>query len=390
MDPTNRRSLLGAGAAAAALGGLGAIAAPTAAREIDPELPQHWTGLLAVLGHHDDANGPRAVLDAVQRELRVIAEHRAVARGELRMALMRVEARWTVFAAWLANDTGDVRGREVLLARALRLARESGYADVMALARARRAQWSDAPRALSHAQAGLRTHHAGPQTRAWCASRVAHAHARLGDAEATERMLDEVVSLLSQESPPPPWSRGLAIEQRHVGAWEARCWLALKPAKAIRCSRGCCATGPAHGCATADCNRRASRSPVPAPANRTALALRAARPWRSLGRRSPVCPRVSSSNSAPRSPRRSRRSSGDQRNSKVVGNDVVRIFFIGCANAKQINAHESSGIDGREACQQEKRCYHRCGCQPRRDVEDDRINRHIASLVQPTPHLCAL
>jgi transcriptional regulator with XRE-family HTH domain len=233
VDPTNRRGLLGAGAAAAALGGLGAIAAPSAARAIDPELPAHWTTLLAVLGHHDDANGPHAVLDTVRRELRVIAEHRAVARGELRTALMRVEARWTVFAAWLANDTGDARGREVLIERSLRLAREADYADVLALARARRAQWSDAPRALSHAQAGLRTHHASPQTRAWCASRVAHAYARLGDADATERMLDEVVSLVSQKSPPPPWSRGLVIEQRHVGAWEARCWLALKPAKAI-------------------------------------------------------------------------------------------------------------------------------------------------------------
>jgi transcriptional regulator with XRE-family HTH domain len=160
VEPTDRRGLLGAGAAVAL--GLSAMAAPVAARDVDPELPAHWDGLLSVLGHHDDANGPVTVLDAVRHELRVIAMHRAAARGDLRRAVIRVEARWTVFAAWLANDTGDVRAREALLDRALRLANESGYADVAALARARRAQWSDAPRALRHAEAG-EAHRAHPR-----------------------------------------------------------------------------------------------------------------------------------------------------------------------------------------------------------------------------------
>jgi transcriptional regulator with XRE-family HTH domain len=80
VDPTNRRGLLGA-SASAALGVAGVAAAPVAARDVDPELPEHWGGgLLRLLGRYDETHGPRDVLDTVRRELRVIAE-RADARG---------------------------------------------------------------------------------------------------------------------------------------------------------------------------------------------------------------------------------------------------------------------------------------------------------------------
>ena len=233
MDPTNRRGLFGAGAAAA----LPALAlaldtTPTRAREVDPELPGHWTALLNLLGRHDMMFGPRDVLDSVRSELGVIAEHRRAARGELRVALMRVEACWSEFGSWLAHDCGDRRGRNVLLDRALHLAREAGYADMIAWAQARRAQWSDAPSALRVAEAGLRTPHAGAHARAMCGVRAAHAYACIGDAESAARSIAEAEHLAALESPPlPPPDAGMT--DLLVRRWEARCWAALKPAKAI-------------------------------------------------------------------------------------------------------------------------------------------------------------
>jgi len=231
VQPTNRRGLAEAGATA--LLGLGVTAAPAAAREVDPTLPEHWDCLLAILGTHDAAHGPHHVLITVRRELRIISEHRQVARGELRVALMRVEARWSVYAAWLCEDTGDLRGRAALLERALHLAREADVPDLIAWARARQAQWSDPPRAIRLAEIGLRTPRAGAHTRALCAVRAAHAHAHVGDAEATERMLVEARRLAADDSAPPPLATSAPLAEHVVPCWEARCWAALKPATGV-------------------------------------------------------------------------------------------------------------------------------------------------------------
>jgi transcriptional regulator with XRE-family HTH domain len=120
VEPTDRRGLLGAGAAAAL--GLSTItSAPTAASGVDPDLPAHWTNLLRLLGRHDDMFGPRGVLEIVRREIAIIAAHREVAAGELRTQLMRVEARWADLAAALSEDTGDPSAA-VWADRALQLA----------------------------------------------------------------------------------------------------------------------------------------------------------------------------------------------------------------------------------------------------------------------------
>jgi len=138
VEPTNRRGLLG-GAAGAALTAAAVGPAPAAAREVDPGLPEHWTALLALLGSHDAMHGPHDVLSVVEREVRVIGEHRATARGELRTELMRLEARWAQFAAWLSNDAGNARARHAWADRARQLARQARYPDMLAFINVRRA-----------------------------------------------------------------------------------------------------------------------------------------------------------------------------------------------------------------------------------------------------------
>jgi hypothetical protein len=232
VDPTNRRGLLG-GAAGVALTVAALGPAPAAAREVDPALPSHWTALLALLGAADDAHGPRDVVGVAQRELRLIADHRAVARGELRDELMRVEARWAVHAAWLCEDSGDRGGRDVLLNHAIDLAREADHPDVTAWAHARQAQWSDPAQALRIAVTGMRTPRASPQARALCAMRAAHAHALLDDGPSAEQMLAQAEGLVGRESPPPPMSRDSPTDLHDVRCWAARCWAALAPGRGV-------------------------------------------------------------------------------------------------------------------------------------------------------------
>ena len=229
--PITRRDVVVAGATAAL--SLGAAAAPVSARDVDPALPGHWERLLAIIGTHDAAHGARDVLGAACRELRLITAHRKVATGDLRTALMGVEARWALHAAWLCEDTGDRRGRAALLEHALGLAREADPPDMIAWARARQAQWTNLRSAIRIAETGLRIPRAGGHTRALCAVRAAHAHARTGNADATERLLAKAHELVAEDSAAPPLSVSVPVAEHVVRCWQARCWAALSPARGV-------------------------------------------------------------------------------------------------------------------------------------------------------------
>jgi transcriptional regulator with XRE-family HTH domain len=235
VDPTNRRGLLG-GAAGAALGAAALGAAPAAAREVDPELVDHWTSLLALLGRLDAMYGPREVLATATREIGLIAEHRAAARDELRTELMRVEARWCEFAAWLSNDAGQLRARGAWADRAAHLAAEVNFPDIAALARMRRSQWAeerDASGAVAYAQDALSVQGVSPQTQTICELRSATAYAVVGDAAACDRHLAAAYALASDSAAPAGWGWGNRRTDVLIRATEARCWLSLEPRNAV-------------------------------------------------------------------------------------------------------------------------------------------------------------
>jgi transcriptional regulator with XRE-family HTH domain len=282
VDPTNRRGLLGAGAAAA-LGAAGVAAAPAGAREIDPGLVEHWTRLLSLLGRHNAMFGPQDALETVRHELTLIAGHRQLARGDIRAQLMRVESRWTAFAAWLSNDTGDVRSRDILTGRAGKLAEEAGYRDMVAFVHMRRSQWAaqglDAQRAIAFAKAGRRIPGTSAQTRARCELRAAFGHALANDADACERSLAAAEGPLddADDRSVQPWV-GRATVRSHARPDEARCWLYMQPRKAIPLYEAVLREWPRDQRAMgACCIRLASRSPALPPVSRTAPPSRAAR-----------------------------------------------------------------------------------------------------------------
>lgn len=242
MEPTDRRGLLGAGAAAA-LSVTGVAATPGAARDIDPELPAHWNDLLDLLGRHDEMFGPNDVLAAVWHQLGMIAEHRRIARGALRSQLLRVESRWAEFAAWLSGDAGQLRSRDVWTDRALRLAREAHYPDMVAFVSRRQSEWAaqerDGRGAVAFAETGLRVRGASAQTRSLCARQAALGYALGGNASPSERHIANAYTLVEDaDSPAPPWAGGFRCTANSIRHAEARCWISTRPRKAIALYEG--------------------------------------------------------------------------------------------------------------------------------------------------------
>jgi transcriptional regulator with XRE-family HTH domain len=241
----SRRSLLGAGVGAAL--GLDVTTAPASAQNIDPELVGHWMTLLKVLDQHRVMFGPHKVLDTVRKELDLIAKHRQLAHGELRTQLLRVEARWSALASWLAHDMGSASAGDYWAARAVRLAQEAGYQDMVAWMLMRESlmhqsqsahRAPDPKRAITFAQAAGRTPGVRDQVRAICSLREAQAHALANDAASCERSLADAHTLLDRlNRADDPDQRddlgGFGITRPSVLAAEARCWLRLQPSRAI-------------------------------------------------------------------------------------------------------------------------------------------------------------
>jgi hypothetical protein len=287
VDPLSRRSLLGAGVGAAF--GLNATTAPApaAAREIDPESGRHWMALMDLLYRHDAMFGPHDVIGPVRHELGVIAEHRHLARGELRAGLMRVESRWALFAAWLAHDTGAWRTRDHWADRALRLAQDAAYADMVAWVLLRQSQWAatqgDPQRAVVLADVAGRTRGASRRMHALCTLRLAHARALTHDAASCERSLavarEGLLDHASADADDPCENlAGRDLTTPYVLAAEARCWIDLRPRKAIPMLEDVLRTWPrgrargrgvhrarlALACAAADEPERAAREGIAA------------------------------------------------------------------------------------------------------------------------------
>jgi len=238
VEPTDRRGLLNAaGVAALGAAGVASVAAPAQAHQIDPELPAHWDNLLRLLGRLDMLRGPQDVLDTVRRETQLIAGYRQSARGKLRVALMRVEARWSDLAAWLSEDTGRTHDRDAWTERAGQLAQEADDLELVAFSRARQAEWAAMahnPRAAGLAEAALSVRGVSAQTRAWSARQAALGHAYAGDGAACERRLHDAYGFLEHaDSPVPPWAHEFRVTRSGTRATEACCWLAMAPAKAV-------------------------------------------------------------------------------------------------------------------------------------------------------------
>jgi hypothetical protein len=197
---------------------------------------------MQVLYRHDAMFGPQDMVSPVRHELGLIAAHRDVARGAVRTNLLRVESRWALFASWLGHDTGDDQARAHWAERALRLAREAGYQDMIAWVLLRQSQWATTRaqprRAIALAEAAARTSGTSPRIRGLCELRRAHGYAFANDAASCERSLATAYEGLLDRAriagDDPCGELGSQdLTAPYVLSAEARCWLWLRPNKAI-------------------------------------------------------------------------------------------------------------------------------------------------------------
>lgn len=184
--------------------------------------------------------GPHEVLATVRHQLELIAEHREIARGELRTQLLRVESRWSGFASWLGHDAGNSFIGEYWADRASRLAQAAGYYDMVAWMLMRQSRWAamrpDPRRAIRFADAARLTPATSHQIRVLCALREAQGHALANDATSCERSLADAYELLDDAGMAEMPQEDLGtqyVTPASVLADEARCWLRLRPRKSI-------------------------------------------------------------------------------------------------------------------------------------------------------------
>jgi hypothetical protein len=199
-------------------------------------------GLLSVLDQFDAMFGPHAVLEILRHEINLMDQHAQVAHGELRTELLRVEARWSGFASWLSHDVGNSRAGDQWAVRALRLAKEAGYQDLVAWILMRQSEWAGSKlqpkQAIAFAEAGGRIPETTDRVRAVCALRKAYGHALANDQASCGRSLAEVRSTLldhadNSSDTARPELGGHTVTPPYVLADEAHCWLWLRPKKAV-------------------------------------------------------------------------------------------------------------------------------------------------------------
>ena len=236
VEPLDRREFLSEAAA------LTLAVAPTStirgiAPRADPERVERSLEMFGLLADQDNVFGSRAVTAAVRRELAVTSRERQIARGRLRIDLLRVEARWAEFASWLSDDGGDTQAAEYWIDRAMTLSQESGdhlMTSYILMRQSQRAsERGDAQRTVALARAAQRPRTLTPAVHALAAIREAQGHALGGNAAGCQSKLYDAHRLLDdagEQIPADPFDALGAHYATHayVIVHEAQCWSWLR------------------------------------------------------------------------------------------------------------------------------------------------------------------
>jgi tetratricopeptide (TPR) repeat protein len=162
----------------------------------------------------EDTLGARRLRPDVHAQIKVINELGTDAREPVRRELLAVGSHYCQFAGWLGQDAMDIAAARRYYKRAMHAAREIDDADmaVSVLSLRSHLAWSqgDAAAAVSLAQDGQRDpRRVSDAVLALITQQEARGHALGGDAETTERALDQSAGLTyaAAEHPDdaPPW-----------------------------------------------------------------------------------------------------------------------------------------------------------------------------------------
>ncbi|MEU4574606.1 hypothetical protein [Nonomuraea sp. NPDC023979] len=194
-----------------------------------------------LLVQRDNLLGPRHTIPAVCEQIAVLEQLLVPARGDDRVDVLRLAARYAESAAWLFEDAGDADQAGHWTDRAATWAYEVGDNQLIAWTMFRRSQQAMGSRragdVLGLATSALRQgDHLPSPMRAAIVQQQAQGHALDGDERACQRLLDEALSLALavNDAGDARGGHGSFCTAAYVQAQRARCWLELnQPKRAV-------------------------------------------------------------------------------------------------------------------------------------------------------------
>uniref|UniRef100_UPI002F910A27 helix-turn-helix domain-containing protein n=1 Tax=Streptomyces sp. NBC_01562 TaxID=2975879 RepID=UPI002F910A27 len=171
---------------------------------------EHLRRTRRLLIDSDNLLGPRQVVGAVRDHIQVIQELRRDAKGIDRRDLMELQTQYGEFLSWIYQDLGNPKAASYWLDRAMQWSHTVGDTDLSTYVMARKAQLAgdtaDLVDVVDLAEAAQRM--ARPRSRLAAVARTyeAYGHALRGDADESERAIDDVRNALDgAAADPTPW-----------------------------------------------------------------------------------------------------------------------------------------------------------------------------------------
>ncbi|MEW1551904.1 helix-turn-helix domain-containing protein [Streptomyces tsukubensis] len=175
---------------------------------------EHLRRTRRVLIDTDNLLGPRRAVSAVRAHIEVIQVLRRDTQGADRRDLMELQTQYGELLSWLYQDLGNPKAASYWLDRAMQWSHTVGDNDLTTYVMARKAQLAgdtaDLVDVVDLAAAAQRM--ARPRSRLAAVARTyeAYGHALRGDADASERAIDDVRNTLdATTSDPTPWGSWL-------------------------------------------------------------------------------------------------------------------------------------------------------------------------------------
>lgn len=213
----------------------------TPGKEQYGDVLDHLRGQWHLLVQRDNLLGPRHTVPAVCEQITVLEDLLVPARGQDRVQVLNLAARYAESAAWLYEDAGEVEQAGRWTDRASMWAYEIGDDEMIAWTMFRGSQQAVGRRlagdVLGLAASALRqSGHLPAPMRAAIVQQQAQGHALDGEERACHRLLDQAHELASPASDDGDArsGHGSFCTPAYVEVQRARCWLELrKPQRAV-------------------------------------------------------------------------------------------------------------------------------------------------------------
>jgi transcriptional regulator with XRE-family HTH domain len=201
-------------------------------RRVDAATMDALSAMLDGARRLDDRIGSAPMLASVRAQLRIAEVLAGEARGEVRPTVVDVAAQWAQFYGWLSANTARFGEANTAYDLTIGLATEAGDVSMISTALNMKgfvAWLCRKPGAVIGLSRAAQRDGASPGVRALAAQQEARGHAIIGDAEMTERKLDDAnrLTLAAAEHPEdePPWI--YFFNPDYFGMQRARAYLYL-------------------------------------------------------------------------------------------------------------------------------------------------------------------